>query len=222
MKKALSLLLAILMIFSVLSVGTFATSGTEGEGADPTSTSTIRDILIEANVMSADDCILKFYVGSGEFMGDQRVFDYAERRFVSKSPEQLKTIGDPYVKYPEQPGTQKPGSTVALPLVKAPTGYAFNGWHCVDDNSTAVAGVSGWTIPENFRTVSGGVGESTAGKVITFRAIYVPADVEEPVFNKVFDILAKIFGTIIGLIAYEGDTNAGIAFVRKIFSGITE
>ena len=56
--------------------------------------------------------------------------------------------------------------------------------------------------------------------MISLRATYIAAEPEEDTFAKVFDILAKIFGTIIGLIAYSGDTEAGIAFVRKVFGGI--
>ncbi len=222
MKKALSLFLAILMIFSVLSVSSFATGSITPADNSTADTATIQQKLKEAGVMTDNDCVLKFYTLGGKFMGDQLVFDMTTGKFVAKSPDQLKTLGDPYVKFPNAPGDQEPGKMVALPDVEAPSGYKFNGWYCVEDGSTSVAGISGYLIKDHFVTVDGRVGESTAGKTITFRAIYVPAEVEEPVFNKVFDILAKIFGTIIGLIAYEGDTAAGIAFVRKMFEGITE
>ena len=172
------------MIFSVLSVCSYAEDTSEPEGATTSdgSTASIQQLLINAGKMSAEDCTLVFYIDGGTYKAYQRVFNYETQVFEPKSPEEMVNY-EPYVKFPEQPGDQKPGRSIQLPLVK---------------------GAAGWE-----------------GKVLTFRAMYIPAEVEENTFAKVFDILAKIFGTIIGLIAYEGDTAVGIAFVRKIFGGIT-
>ena len=210
MKKALSLFLAILMIFSVLSVCSYAEDTIEPEGATPSdgSTASIQQMLIDAGKMSAEDCTLVFYIDGGTYKAYQRVFNYETQVFEPKSPEEMVNY-EPYVKFPEQPGDQKPGRSIQLPLVKGAAGWDFNGWYCVDTNTPYAAGY-GFEIPAGWE-----------GKVLTFRAMYIPAEVEENTFAKVFDILAKIFGTIIGLIAYEGDTAVGIAFVRKIFGGIT-
>ena len=43
---------------------------------------------------------------------------------------------------------------------------------------------------------------------------------EEDTFAKVFDILIKVFGTIIGLIAYNGNIQKGQDFMAKIFSSL--
>ena len=217
MKKALSLFLAILMMFSVLSVGSFA------EGAE--TPQQLKDLLVGADKMTDSDCTLVFWIDGGTYLGTQRVFDTEKGDFVNKTPEEMKSI-EPYVKLPLEKGQQEPGARVALPDVDGKTGYAFVGWYCVRDGQTYAAGYSAYSIPQKFYATvedkKNDNGESAAGQVIDFQAVYRPAKVEEDTFAKVFDILAKIFGTIIGLIAYEGDTAAGIAFVRKIFSGITD
>ena len=38
--------------------------------------------------------------------------------------------------------------------------------------------------------------------------------------QKVMKILFSVFGTIIGLLFYAGDTEAGIALMEKVFGGV--
>lgn len=172
--------------------------------------SEIINTLKAAGHMTADDCVLSFDINGGTYKEWQVVFDTEKSQFVSKSPEQM-TNYNPYLRFPasEQGGDLAPNKSVNLPTVTPPKGWQFNGWRCDQLKETYASGFNAFTIPEGFE-----------GKVISLRATYIAAEPEEDTFAKVFDILAKIFGTIIGLIAYSGDTEAGIAFVRKVFGGI--
>lgn len=172
--------------------------------------SVIINTLKASGHMTAKDCVLAFDINGGTYKDWQVVFDTEKSQFVNKSPEQM-TNYNPYLRFPaaEQGGDLEPGKSVNLPTVTPPKGWEFNGWRCDDLNATYASGYDAFKIPEGYE-----------GKVISLRATYIPGQPEEDTFAKVFDILAKIFGTIIGLIAYSGDTEAGIAFVRKVFGGI--
>ena len=189
--------------------------------SDPTSISEQQNYLKDHSRMSSSDMTFVFYIDRGTYFQPQQVFDTTISDFVAKTPEQMKSI-DPYVMFPTQKGFQEPGATIQLPFVTAPKGWTFTGWYCVEDATPYAAGY-GFMIPDHYKNQKDASGNAlpTAGGIYTFKAMYNPAEAEEDTFAKVFEILAKIFGTIIGLIAYEGDTAAGIAFVRKIFDGIT-
>ncbi len=187
---------------------------------DPNSLSQQQAYLKKNNLMSAKDMTFVFYIDRGTYFEAQSVFDTASSSFVKKSPEEMKDI-DPFVKFPTTAGFQEPGATVMLPFVTAPKGWNFTGWYCVEDATPYAAGY-GFVIPSAYKNQKDAQGNPlpTDGGVYTFKAMYNPAEAEEDTFAKVFEILSKIFGTIIGLIAYQGDTAAGIAFVRKVFGGI--
>ena len=63
--------------------------------------------------------------------------------------------------------------------------------------------------------------EVDIGRVVEFRAVYQEAKMEEDTFAKVFGILVQVFGTLIGLIAYQGNIEKGQDFMKKIFSSIS-
>ena len=65
------------------------------------------------------------------------------------------------------------------------------------------------------------VKEVDIGRVVEFRAVYQEAKMEEDTFAKVFGILIQVFGTLIGLIAYQGNIEKGQDFMKKIFSSIS-
>lgn len=192
MKKALSVLLAIMMLFGALSVGASAESSiATDKWHGPNGPATVEQV------------VLYFDLNTGTLAGPERVWNEETGEF-----EQQSNIKGTYVMVPLNEEDMKPGSEVRLPSPTAPTNYKFDFWHCLDDNND-YAGNGKYVIPKG-----------TAGTTIRFRAGYSPTVMEEDSGAKVIGILVKVFGAILGLLLYAGDTAKGVAFMEKILGGI--
>ena len=195
MKKALSLFMAVLMMFAAMAVGASAESsvnpspwhGPEGSGKPAT----------------PEQAVLSFDLNGGTMKNAVAVYDLNTGTFTS----QTGVTGTWYM-VPANANVMKAGMQVTLPVVTAPKGYQFDGWYCYNDGQPYAANMS-YTIPA-----------TGAGSVIQFRAAYSPAEIEEDSMTKVLSILTKVFGAIIGILLYAGDTEKGIALVEKMLSGI--
>ena len=204
MKKVLSLFLAVLMVLSCMAVSVYAEEGTTSSSP-----------YFGTNGAAPDQAVLQFNLNNGKCKAAQYVYDTASGNPVWTAAEDVPNV---FVIVPvkELAGQFKEGNVITLPSVKAPKGYDFQGWKRqpsikagdTDDRIYSSA-VSQYEISEY-----------DVGMVVNFSAVYAEGEVEEDTFAKVFEILSKIFGTIIGLIAYNGNTQAGIDFVNSIFSSI--
>lgn len=209
MKKVLSVFLAVLMLFGALSVGSFAEETT---GTTPvTPPKAYHDWWGEGGPCSADQVVIAFNLNGGTLKNETQVYNEETGKWEWK---QGKDISGTYYMVPQNKDVMKGGMSVILPLVTAPDGKQFNGWECevcVDSSVVrqSYAANCEFNIPVAAR-----------GTLIQMKASYSAADVQPETIDKVVEILMKVFGTIIGLIAYEGDTKKGIAFMEKVFGGL--
>lgn len=207
MKKALSLFLAVLMIFGALSVGAGATDGLYyGNGTD-------------GKPATTEQCVVEYYLNGGTLKYSAYVFDFSTGKVSLVAGED---ITGTYVQFPINSAgnidqsIQKPGQYVVTPEVVAPANTTFMGWTItyVDTRgvavSTSCAGGESWLIPT----------DAQPGSTIKMTAKNVATEAEEDTMAKVMSILIKIFGAIIGILMYQGDTEAGVALMEKVLGGV--
>ena len=198
MKKVLSVFLAVLMVFSVMAISASAVESPyfgPGDGAND------------------DQCVFMFRLSGGTCKSAQNVYDTTTGKSVYTNAEDVPQV---FVVTPGDDREFLEGSSVTLPSVKPPKGQSFLGWQ-------RVPAMAGDTDNRTYSSIPGGyiVKDVDIGRVVEFRAVYEAGEVEEDTFAKVFEILVKIFGTLIGLIAYQGNVEKGQDFMNKIFSSIS-
>ncbi len=210
MKKVLSVFLAVLMLFGALSVSSFAEETT---GSVVTPPMAYHDWWGEGGPCTPEQAVLSFNLNGGSLKAETQVYNEETGKFEWKAG---KDVTGTYYMVPQDPNTMKGGMGVVLPEVTAPAGQQFNGWYC---EACPVAGSE--IVGNTYAATAAFKLPANCGKtLIQFRASYSPATIEEPTLTKVVGILMKVFGTIIGLIAYGGDTKQGIAFMEKVFGGL--
>ncbi len=211
MKKVLSVFLAVLMLFGALSVGSFAEDGTTTTA--PTTNPKPYHAWWEKDggPCTAEQVVIAFNLNGGSLKNETQVYNEETGKFEWKKG---KDITGTYYMVPENRDVMKGGMSVILPLVTAPDGKQFNGWE------VEVCVVPGYSRNTYAANAEFNIPEGAKGTLIQMKASYSAADFEEPTLTKVVGILMKVFGTIIGLIAYEGDTMKGIAFMEKVFGGL--
>lgn len=202
MKKALSLFLAVLMLFSCVAVNASATYESEYHG--------------DGKVATYDQCVVTFNPAGGSFQDAVVTYDKdLDNPWVSYAAG---AYTGTLVKAPTDSTAMKPGSQIQMPWVTAPSGLAFVGWECrgyvnssvvTGDYSNVISGNTLYTLPDNC-----------AGQVLQFVARYTSGAVEEDTLTKVMGIMIKIFGAIIGILMYQGDTEAGVALMEKVLGGL--
>ncbi len=203
MKKALSVFLAVLMLFASLSVGSFAAD----EVIDPTPGESTRfeTQWHKAGVAAPNQTIFAFNPNGGSIKGNVYTYDLKTNTWELN---EAGTLTSTYYMVPMNNQMQIEGRYITLPAVNAPAGWSFDGWFCYDD--TSLYGANGrYNIPLG-----------SGGTLITFDAQYSPLPVEGNDNNKAVDILTKVLGTILGLLFYEGDVTKGIAFIKNMIEGI--
>lgn len=209
MKKALSLFLAVLMLFSCFALSASAA------GEDP------HDFYFGTNgPANADQCVVVFNPLGGTFRDAVTHYDY--------------TLDSPKVSYgaaeysgtlvvvPSNSLTMTGGSVISLPMVvPADTTLTFQGWEIIGYSRPDVS------LPEGFRSgnvYSGGtqfiLPSNCGGEILTFNARYTLGVAEEDTMATILNILIKVFGAIIGIMMYQGDTEAGVALMEKVLGGI--
>lgn len=202
MKKVLALFLAIITLFSALSVGASAMD---------------LEAVRKEQHLQDNQVILSFDLNGGTIKGGIRVYtpsyyDPDTKTTVQGSFSWSESyLENMYYMIPEN-GSQTPTSEVKLPGVTPPSGYVFNGWYCTWTNSTH-PGNRMYTIPKN-----------TGGQIIEFVADYAPEVEEEDEMAGVFNILVKVFGTIIGLLFLsdreEGAVEAGMQLMTDLLGSL--
>lgn len=219
MKKALSLFLAVLMLFGVLSIGASAEEITVTGNL----TNTENMYFGDGKVATMDQVVIKFNLNGGTLINPEQEFTLDTDGFIKKvSTVQSAngTVGS-FVKVPVNAAGQKdpdymlPGTYVDTPMVLAPNGYSFVGWEFTYSSSfgatqrdTCMAGDS-WVIPADAKTP----------QIVNAYARMITTAPEEETMTKVMNILVKVFGSLIGLLLY-GSADAGQAFVSELFKSI--
>ncbi|MBQ8029734.1 MAG: hypothetical protein IJ262_10080 [Clostridia bacterium] len=206
MKKALSVFLAVLMMFSCLAVGASASSsanpspwhGDAGSGKPAT----------------YEQCVVTFDAAGGTFKQALYVYDLATGAWDVAEAGSLKGV---WAMVPQDSASQKPTQTIKTPTVTAPEGWQFDGWYCAGYMSLKATELQGVTVGANTNLT---LPTGCAGEVLQFTAAYSPAEPEEDTMATVMGILIKIFGTIIGILMYRGDADAGIAMMEKVLGGV--
>ena len=202
MKKALSVFLAVLMMFSVLSIGSTATGDTTAPGYYN------EDWFGPNAPANYNQVVLQFNLNGGTLKGSNFVvwnLDTGKPEYVDGTK-----VESPWVMVPLNSTDMVADGkhSVTLPAITPPDGRSFDCWYCPTDGNGYGAN-SPYVIPA-----------SKAGQVIEFTAQWSAANYEEDTITKVMGILFKVFGTIIGLLFYAGDTEAGIAMMEKVFGGL--
>lgn len=200
MKKALSLFLAMLMILSCFAVSSFAAP------VDPTK-------WFDGNIASTSQAIVAFNTNGGTVRDGQFVLN---PNTLQKGYESDIT-GTFYI-VPTVADTESmtPGTKIQLPYcVPGDKTIAFVGWEVVSCPNVpeivgnVYAGSTAFTIPQGANNT-----------VIQFVARYTTTTIEPDSMTKIMDILVKVFGAILGLVMYKGDTELGVATMQKILGGI--
>ena len=203
MKKVLSVFMAILMLCGALSIGSSASSATNNwfstDGSTP------------ANYQQT---VFYFDLGIGT-LPNASVYDLATGEFVSAT-----NITGSYYMVPRKETEQKAGTFITLPDLDAPDGQKFIGLYCYGTESGKSAAELNLTSNTYAPSTGFQIPSGLQGEVLCFRASFAPTKQEEPTLNKVMGILIKVFGAILGSLLYQGNTEEGIAAMKKIFSGL--
>ena len=209
MKKVLAVVLSVMMLFSVLSVGTSVAFNGDS----------FTDEVIKKQV------ILSFNLNGGNIKGGVEVYNglktdkygnlvYDENGNTIPLFSYTDRYTDSmYYMIPSSDDSQNPGDYVTLPDVSAPSDYAFNGWYCYTTNETYAANRS-FRIPTYIK-----------GGVIEFVADFSRTTPEEDTMGGVMDILVKVFGTIVGLLFLQGEADpvdAGMKMMENLLENLFE
>lgn len=197
MKKILSVMLAVMMLFGALSIGASAVTGSEFWGT------TVKDGI---TVSEGTHAILTFDFAGGSSTNALNVYSTEKGGFVN-----TENVDGVYVMLPGSKSeyTLKSGSSIKTPFVEAPEGYKFNGWFCYANSEYYVAG-------EKVEISADWIGD-----VVEFEAQYVPAKVEGDTLKTILGVLSKVFGTVIGILFLDGSSAAGIELVEKLLANIS-
>ena len=187
MKKILSVILAVMMLFGTMAIGASA--------------ETYQGFEVPKNFDMNLDVIIVLRFGSGKCQSYLTVYnqDIADYEQVTGVSGEFILVGENY----------KAGRSLELPFVTPAEGNNFNGWFCDKDGRSYPAGPQGGFIIPNI-----------PGEVIILTAQYYPSEGEGDTLGSILGILTKVFGAILGILFYGGDTESGVAMMDKIFSGL--
>lgn len=202
MKKLLSVFLAVLMLFGALSIsGSAAYVGDQG-------TAIAKMHTLTGN--SGKNVVIEYNLNGGSTMNAERVYDLDKNDFAW-----IAGLTGTYYSIPETANDLFYGQQISLPSVVPPANLAFVGWFCEGDGQTYVPGAMG-----KFN-VSTDKLENVNYPIVKLTAVYAPAAAEEDTMGKIMGILTKVFGAIIGLLFYAGDTAAGVKIMEQILGGLS-
>ena len=197
MKKILSVILAVMMLFGAMSV---SASAANGYAYDETT-----GLLGGYRVNNGFDPDTQLLIVL-DFNGCKS-FDPVYNCIDSKS-------GETYTSPVETTGTVVVVASInndfILPLITPPADYTTNGWYCSTLEQSFVAGINGAVH------LTQGMEES----VLYFRASTYPSAPEEDTMATILGVLTKVFGAIIGILFYGGSTEAGVALMDKVLGGL--
>ena len=157
----------------------------------------------KGDLVNANQAVLVFKFNGGKSYGTHHIYNVTTNDFDYAQVE-----GN-YIMLPYDDDDLIVGTNITLPDVIPSKGDKFIGWYCEEDGKTYAVASNGYQIP------------AYAGKkVITFTAWYKPAEPESDTLGTILGILTKVFGAIIGIVLYGGDTEAGVALMNKVLGGL--
>lgn len=201
MKKILSVMLAIMMLFGALSLSASAADSVYDEMFQ------IQVPNTNNTIASGGHLILEFDFGPGKSKLPLPV--YSNGIFVETAE-----VTGTYYMLPTDYNKLVAGAAVQLPSVQAADTDDFVGWYCYADKEYYTSGEYIERIPDEWFTANNG------SRVVKFQAKYEPREPEGDTMATVLGILSKVFGTILGLLFFDGNASQGVALIEKILGGI--
>lgn len=195
MKKLLSVLLAVLMIFSVMSVSASAAHFTSDGEAQ-----------VKAN---ANQFVAKFDCNGSTTKNEVEIYDSE-----AIATGYFKTaIGEGIFYLVPRNDTQYliNGGRILLPSVNGTSTHDFRGWYCYNTKDT-YAGNTEFTAQTSMFTDN--------NRVLSFKADFEPKEIEQDTMSTIIDILCRIFGAILGILMFDGDTARGVEQMKQILGGV--
>lgn len=198
MKKILSVLLAVMMLFGALSISSSA--------ANYVNNATDAKAIMAEKTAGTDNyhVVICYNVNGGTMKNAVRVYDKDLNNFTP-----VEAVSGYYFRIPENANDLYIGQTITLPTVTAPDGYQFDGWFCANESYAANG---------SFEITYDKIDSNTG--CIEIKAGYSPSEIEGDTMATVMNILIKVFGAIIGILFYNADTAAGVKLMEQILGGI--
>lgn len=199
MKKILSVMLAIMMLFGALSVSASAVEAQDLWGKTPG----------QVTLTKGTHAILSFDYYGGKSYSNMICYDAGTGKFIEAEASGI------YLMLPGAYNSQRfttvdtYGDAVRMPIA-VKDGEMLLYWYCVETGQQ-LAPDSAWFVPEYEKSAQG---------VFHFTARYAPAEPEEDTMKTVLGVLTKVFGTILGILFLDGSSSAGIALVEKLLGGL--
>ena len=219
MKKVLALFLAVLML-----CGCF---GVSASAADEETLGMYVDYFGNGKVADpSKECIVIYYSGIGSFAEGTTHYSYKQGPIPVGKNYKGVLVDAPFM------GTNTFVPEAAYQLKELPTleGYEFRGWRFCGYEYNG--GVVEYETNNNMylRLVDGGttvypsgswilLPTNCAGKALRFEAEW-RLTAEEDTMTMILGIMMKVFGAIVGILMYQGDTEAGVALMEKVLGGI--
>lgn len=218
MKKVLALFLAVLMLGSCL--------GMSASAATDVTVGTFAQYTTACGAKQTSDCVVVFYNNGGTFVKNQLHYSLTEgERSVSGYSDVL--VWAPTENHPNL----KIKETFKLPDISKENN-TFRGWRFdgYTDNSDVLYTGNDDRVSGAQPLVDGGAARYTVdarvivpsnanGKILMFTAEW-EQNGEEDTLGTILSVLIKVFGAIIGILMYNGDTEAGAAMMEKVLGGI--
>lgn len=197
MKKLLSVLLAVLMLFSAVAVSASA--------ADLTATDAI-DVMNNKTAGSAKQhVVIHFVTGEFKFMNAMPVYDgVSDFKLVDN-------VTGSYYRIPRNSDELYVGYYMQIPLMQQGETMAFNSWFCSANGRYYPAGIATEITADMINSETG---------CIEFIAYGTPGQPAEDTMGKIMGILTKVFGAILGLLFFNGRTEAGVQMMEELLGGI--
>ena len=205
MKKIISVMLAIMMLFGALSLSASASNDEILNNWEAGSSLT----LAGTTYPKSNYVIVEFDFNGGKSYIELPAYDATAGAFKYgiASGRYLALPGNGMFNL--KPSSSANGSSyINLPLVTPAEGNAFQGWFCVETRET-LAGGTDWRIPEG-----------KGGSIYHFTAQYYPAQAEGDTLGMILGVLMKVFGTIVGVLFLDGSSAAGIELMEKMLGGL--
>lgn len=201
MKKILSVMLAIMMLFGALSISASAAV------APPTEK--LNELIKNENAVIF---VFKFNGGSSKYVLPVYYADVVDNKgFVDEI-----VSGDYYLLPGANGLTLTANTSFNLPSVTPPEGKAFVGWDSSIDSQDFTAGARYDITSERIVIAH----QSLSKGIIYMEAMYEAAEPEEDTMATVLNILIKVFGTIVGILFLDGNSTAGVELLEKVLGGI--
>ena len=198
MKKVISVVLAVIMLFSALAISSVAESDTEHHPTVPQAAREFHESLRKTDVLKDDQVVIAFdLLNSGAtFKFPVTTYDINSGEF--KTTKNIKGI---YYMVPDNsdPANSSyltPGTKIVLPTVVAPNGAEFKGWEYVDlkGNPHTLTAGSIFTIPEGSDVVG----------MLYFSAVLVAGEYEVSFLDSILDTLMGILSNVVDTLMNGG------------------